>query len=158
MTVPPYVIATVLTVFWAWGSERTHRRAPWALASSSLAIIGYIILVTDHRPSVSYSGTILAAAGIYPSTALALVWPANNVSSQTKRAVAGAIQISIGNLGAVIGTQLYRPKTRPWYYLGHGVAMGYLIGSLFVTATIWFYLRLENKKGDEAGAGSWKCN
>lgn len=155
MTIPPYAIATVFTVLWAWASEKTHRRAPFILTTSTIAIIGCIILLTDHKPSVSYGGTILAAAGIYPSTGLSLVWPANNVSGRTKRAVACAMQITVGNLGAVIGTQLYRPKTSPHYYLGHGFACGYLVANLVVTGTIWAVLSRENKR-DRLGKGGWE--
>jgi preprotein translocase subunit Sec61beta len=156
LTVPPYALATIFTVAWAYLSERYKKRAPFAIASSTLAIIGYIILMTNKhptkRPGVSYLGTFFAAAGIYPSTALALAWPANNVSGQTKRAVVGAMQISIGNLGAVLGTQLYRPKTAPRYLLGHGFALGYLVANIAITTLIWWYLERENKKREATGA------
>jgi MFS family permease len=155
LTIPPYALATLLTVTWAHLSERFNRRAPFALASSSLAIIGYIMLMAnkhpDKRPGLSYVGTFFAAAGIYPSTALALAWPANNVSGQTKRAVANAMQISIGNLGAVLGTQLYRPNTSPRYLLGHGFALGYLCANLVVTGLIWWVLSKENARRDATG-------
>ncbi|XRM41005.1 hypothetical protein ABZX51_004304 [Aspergillus tubingensis] len=113
LTVPPYAVAFVLTITVAILSERTHRRAPFILGSSALACLGYILLLTDHRPGVSYLGTFFAAAGIYPAVAIVLSWPANNVSGQTKRCIANAMQISIGNLGAVLGTQLYRTETSP---------------------------------------------
>ena len=127
LTVPPYAVATVLTIIVAIASERTRKRAPFVLASSSLAIIGYIILLTAPKkePGVSYVDTILAAAGIYPSCAIVLSWAAANVSGQSKRATATAMTITIGNLGAVLGTQLYRPNTSPRWYLGHGFALGY---------------------------------
>lgn len=112
------------------------------LASTSLAIIGYIILLSNTdptaRPGTSYAGTFLAAAGIYPSVALGLSWPAVNVSGQTKRATANALQITIGNVGAVIGTQLYRPADAPRYVVGHAVALAYLVANLGVTAAIWW--------------------
>jgi len=148
LTVPPYAVATILTVIVAVLSERTKRRAPFVIGSSSVAIIGYIILLTApiHKPGVSYTGTIFAAAGIYPSTAIVLSWPAANVSGQSKRATATAMTITIGNLGAVLGTQLYRPATSPRWYLGHSFALGYLVANVGVATTLWILLRRENKR------------
>ncbi|PYI32631.1 MFS transporter [Aspergillus indologenus CBS 114.80] len=154
LTVPPYAVAFCLTVTTAILSERTRRRAPFILGSASLACLGYILLLTDPRPGVSYVGTIFAAAGIYPAVAIVLAWPANNVSGQTKRAIANALQISIGNLGAVLGTQLYRTETSPRYFLGHGFALGYLVGNLGVVGLLWWVLRRENlRKEGERGGG-----
>jgi hypothetical protein len=58
---------------------------------------------------------------MFPSTAIIVSWPANNVSGQTKRATASALQISVGNIAAIMGTQLYRPKWSPRYFVGHGM-------------------------------------
>jgi len=150
LTIPPYAAATILTVVWAVLAEKYKRRALFTLITTSFAIIGYIILLANknptQKPGVSYVGTFFAAMGIYPSVALVLSWPAVNVSGQTKRATANAMQISIGNCGAVIGTQLYRPKTAPRYILGHSVALGYLVGNLIVVSTLWWVLSRENKK------------
>lgn len=154
LTVPPYAVATILTVVVAILAERTRRRSPFILASTSLAILGYIILLTapTHRPGVSYLGTIFAASGIYPSTAIVLSWPTANVSGQSKRATSTAMTITIGNLGAVLGTQLYRPKTSPRWYLGHGFALGYLCFNILNTLVLWACLRRENKKKRERAA------
>lgn len=148
LTVPPYAVATVLTIAVAIWSERVQKRAPFIMGSVGIAIIGYIILLTakTSQPGVSYVGTIFAAAGIYPATAIVLSWPANNVSGQTKRATANAMQISIGNLGAVLGTQLYRPSTSPRFYLGHGFAIGYLAANLVVVGVLWWVLKRENAR------------
>lgn len=143
---PPYAVAFILTIGVAVLSERTQRRAPFIMGSSALACIGYIILLSDHRAGVSYVGTIFAAAGIYPAVAIVLSWPANNVSGQTKRCIANALQISIGNLGAVIGTQLYRTEWSPHYFVGHGTALGYLVANIFVVGTLWYVLKRENEK------------
>jgi len=100
MTIPPYAVATILTVVVAYISERVGRRAPFLIASALTASIGYCILLSNTdptaHPAVSYVGTFFAAAGIYPTTGLVLSWPAVNVGGQTKRAVANALQISIG--------------------------------------------------------------
>ncbi|KAK4981022.1 hypothetical protein LTR28_008746 [Elasticomyces elasticus] len=140
LTIPPYALATTLTVIYALVSERFNRRAPFIIASALTAIVGYCILLSNSsptkRPGVSYVGTFFAAAGIYPAVALALSWPAINVSGQTKRAAANALQITIGNLGAVLGTQLYRSNTAPRLILGHSFALAYLVANIAVVCTI----------------------
>ncbi|KAL1603886.1 hypothetical protein SLS60_005478 [Paraconiothyrium brasiliense] len=153
LSIPPYAVATLFTIGWAVLAEKYKRRALFTITTTSLAIIGYIILLANkhptQKPGVSYVGTFFAAMGIYPSVALVLSWPAINVSGQTKRATANAMQISIGNLGAVIGTQLYRPATSPRYVLGHSVALGYLVGNVIVVSTLWWLLARENKQKEE---------
>lgn len=128
-----------------------------------------------YHPGISYLAVFFCAAGIvspskshsvrayaneglqYPATALALGWPAVNVSGATKRATAGGMQITIGNLGAVIGTQLYRSTDTPTYTVGHSVALGYLCLNILVTGTIWWYMRRQNAKmearQDQGGEG-----
>jgi len=62
--------------------------------------------------------------------------------------------ITIGNMGAVLGTQLYRPKTSPRWYLGHGFALGYLCFNILNTLILWAALRKENaRKRERAAAG-----
>lgn len=149
LTVPPYAVATMLTITVAVASEKFKIRAPFIMGGSSLAAVGYIILLSSTKPGVGYFGTILAAAGIYPATAIVLSWPANNVSGQTKRATANAMQISIGNLGAVLGTQLYRSTDGPRFFLGHGFALGYLCSNVLVVGTLWMILKKENSRRDK---------
>jgi len=121
--------------------------------SALFATIGYIILLANKdpisKPGVSYVGTFFAAGGIYPATALVLSWPAINVSGQTKRAVANAMQITIGNLGAVLGTQLYRSNDGPRFVVGHSFALGYLIANVLLCATLRWVLKRENKRKAE---------
>lgn len=150
LTIPPYAFAFLTTVTIAIISERTHMRAPYIIGSSAFAVIGYILLLSSPKAGIRLTGLFFAAGGIYPATALVLAWPANNVSGQTKRAVAGAMQISIGNCGAIIGTQLYRTQTAPRYFLGHSFALGYLILNIVVVTTLWFLLKKENARRDVA--------
>ncbi|BCS26084.1 allantoate permease family MFS transporter [Aspergillus puulaauensis] len=149
LTVPPYALGFITTITVAILSERTRRRAPYIMGSSAVACIGYIILLTGRKPGVSYLGTFFCCAGIYPAVAIVLSWPANNVSGQTKRAIANAMQISIGNLGAVLGTQLYRTESSPRYFVGHGFALGYLVANIIVVFILWQVLNRENAKKAE---------
>lgn len=155
LTIPPYALATIITVIYAVLAERYKRRCLFMIISSLTAVIGYIILITNKSPTTnpaqSYVGTFLAAAGIYPATALALSLPATNVSGQTKRATACAMQITIGNLGAILGTQLYRTRTAPRYLLGQSFALGYVAANVLVASAIWWVLHRENKRREATG-------
>ncbi len=150
LTVPPYAFAFGTTVTIAVLSERLGKRAVFIGGSAIFAAIGYSILLgnTDPvaRPGVSYAAVFFAAGGIYPASALVLSWPTINVSGQTKRATATAMQISIGNLGAVIGTQLYRTHDGPRFVLGHSFALGYLVANAAVVTLLAIVLRKENKQ------------
>ncbi|KAI2614807.1 MFS general substrate transporter [Hypoxylon fragiforme] len=150
LTVPPYAFAFLTTVTIAILSERLGQRALFIGGSALFAVVGYCILLSNAdpvaRPGVSYTGVFFAAGGIYPATALVLSWPAINVSGQTKRAVANAMQISIGNLGAVLGTQLYRGADGPRFVVGHAVALGYLVANAVVVTVLGRRLRRENRR------------
>jgi hypothetical protein len=56
------------------------------------------------------------------------------------------MQITIGNLGAVLGTQLYRANDGPRYIVGHSFALGYLLANVVVCTILWKILKRENKK------------
>ncbi|KAH7306000.1 major facilitator superfamily domain-containing protein [Stachybotrys elegans] len=150
LTIPPYAFAFLTTLLVAVVSERVGQRAVFIAGSSAFAVIGYIMLLANddpvNRPGLSYAGTFFAAGGIYPATALVLSWPAINVSGQTKRAVGNAMQITIGNLGAVLGTQLYRSGTEPRYILGHSFALGYLVANIATVLTLRYILVAENRR------------
>ena len=137
-------------------SERTGQRAIPLIGSAILAVVGYVVLLANTDPvgrsGISYLGTFFAAGGIYPATALSLSWPALNVSGQTKRAVANAMQISIGNLGAVLGTQLYRADDGPRYIVGHSFALAYLAGNMAVSSILYVLLKRENRRRQEMAA------
>lgn len=121
LSIAPYALAFVTTMGVAVLVERQKRRAPFIIGGSTLALIGYILLITSRWPGLSYAGTILAVAGMFPATAIIVSWPACNVSGQTKRATASALQISVGNIAGAMGTQLYRPAWSPRHFVGHGM-------------------------------------
>ncbi|KAI0188599.1 major facilitator superfamily domain-containing protein [Xylaria flabelliformis] len=150
LTVPPYAFAFGTTVAVAVLSERLAKRAVFIAGSAVFAAIGYSILLGNTnpvaRPGVSYVAVFFAAGGIYPATALVLSWPTINVSGQTKRAIATAMQISIGNIGAVLGTQLYRSHDGPRFIVGHSFALGYLLANAIVVTILALILKKENKR------------
>lgn len=130
-----------------WLSVRYERRAVFIIIAAAIAIIGYIVLLTATKPGAQYVGVHLAATGVYTGNALVLSWPGENVAGQTKRAVAVAMQITFGDIGAIAGVLIYRPNFAGHEYRKpHIVAIGYLLFSAAVAAYLWFRLAHENKK------------
>lgn len=158
LTVPPYAVGTILSVGVALLSERYNVRAPFIVGGCGLAIIGYILLLSDLTVGVQYLGTFFVSAGIFPAAALICTWVASNVSGQVKRCVATAVQISLGDIGAVVGCQLYRPDEVPRYPLGHGFALGFIVLSLVTTLLLWWILARENRRRNNITGGPPKDN
>ncbi|QRV77376.1 40S ribosome biogenesis protein Tsr1 and BMS1 C-terminal [Ceratobasidium sp. AG-Ba] len=139
----------------AWLASILNRRAILIAGAAVIGIIGYILLLATHSAGRQYVGVHLACAGVYVGNALLLSWPgetvvlnpSQNVASQTKRAVAVALQISIGDLGAIAGVLVYRPE---WaghkFRKPHIISIGYLCFALLVTLYLWLWMSKENSR------------
>ncbi|KAG6906618.1 hypothetical protein DXG01_012936 [Tephrocybe rancida] len=150
LTVPPNALAALSIALTVWISSRTNLRAPFIVGAAVVAIIGYIILMTTHTAGAQYVGVHFAAAGVYTGNALLLSWPGENVSSQTKRAVAVAMQITIGDIGAISGVLVYRPKLSANHFrTPHAIAIGYLVFAIIVATTLATWMKKENKRRDQ---------
>ncbi|KAJ3507524.1 hypothetical protein NLJ89_g6257 [Agrocybe chaxingu] len=149
MTVPPNSLAAATIWATVWLSSKVNRRAPFIIASAAVAILGYIILLTTKTAAAQYVGVHFAAAGVYTGNALLLSWPGENVSAQTKRAVAVAMQITIGDIGAIAGVLIYRPNLSAHHFrIPHIIAIGYLLFSVLVTIYLYVWMGRENRRRD----------
>lgn len=153
LTVPPYALSAISIGVVAWLASVYNRRAIFIIASAVVGILGYILLLATHSAGRQYVGVHLACAGVYTGNALLLSWPGENVAPQTKRAVAVAMQISIGDLGAIAGVLIYRPE---WsgnkFRKPHIISIGYLAFALGVTVWLWAWMARENRRRDKLEA------
>ncbi|KAI0297650.1 major facilitator superfamily domain-containing protein [Russula brevipes] len=137
MTVPPYVLASIGIASGAWLAARIGRRAPLIIGSAVVAILA----------GAQYLGVHFAALGVYTGNALLLSWPSENISGQTKRAVGVAMQITIGDLGAITGVLLYRPAfSAHRFRMPHIIAIGYLAFSTVIAGALWYSMAKENRR------------
>lgn len=54
----------------AFYSDKLKARGPVMVAGCSLAIIGYVLLLTAKENSVRYGGTVFIPAGLYAASAM----------------------------------------------------------------------------------------
>jgi hypothetical protein len=74
-------------------------------------------------------------------------WPSENISGQTKRAVGVAMQITIGNMGAITGVLIYRPAFSAHHFRKpHTIAIGYLTFAIAMVSTLWYFMSSENRR------------
>jgi len=72
MTVPPYVIACGCTIAGSYFADKAGQRGIFLLGFQTVAIIGFLMLVTNDMPNIQYAGTFLAAAGEWFAVILAV--------------------------------------------------------------------------------------
>ena len=115
LSVPPYALAAILTVYIGWLADRTRQRGLCNACVSVFGIIGFAMLLAGTSPGVQYAGTFLGAMGIYPCISNTISWCANNVEGVYKRGVTLGFVIGWGNLNgnfAYIKTQVISPADR----------------------------------------------
>jgi sugar phosphate permease len=152
LTVPIYVFGMTATLIVAFWSDYVQQRTPFIMAGFAIAVVGFIgELAIDHPklPGVTYFFLFLVAAGLYCPFTAVVTLVANNVAPSSKRAVAMALLISVGNLGGICGSNIYYAAQEPKYQTGFGVSLA-ICGAGIVAAFILrkAYQR-ENKKRDE---------
>ncbi|KIJ14071.1 hypothetical protein PAXINDRAFT_79925, partial [Paxillus involutus ATCC 200175] len=65
---------------------------------------------------------------------------ANNLRGKYKRSIGMALQISVGNLGGVIGSNIFRIQDGPRYLLGYGMEIVFIsVGLVAVPVTVLAY-------------------
>ncbi|KAJ4533667.1 hypothetical protein HRR80_008564 [Exophiala dermatitidis] len=156
LSVPPYAVAAVVTVFIGFVADRTRMRGYCNIAMSFFGVAGFAMLLGSGEPHVQYAGTFLGAMGIYPCIANTISWTANNVEGVYKRGISLGFVIGWGNLNGIVSSNIYRAKDKPRFKPGHAVVLAYealfLLGGSVVQHVL---LRRENTKRRNGERNHW---
>ncbi|KAI6781904.1 uncharacterized protein J7T54_005114 [Emericellopsis cladophorae] len=125
LSVPPYAVAALLTVAVGFLGDRTQRRGYCNMATVTIGMVGFIMLIASSNPQIRYAGTYLGAAGIYPTISITLSWVNNNTEGSLKRAFVLGMVVGCGNLNGVVFSNIYLDREKPRYWTGHGVVLAY---------------------------------
>jgi dipeptide/tripeptide permease len=155
-TIPVYGVGFVLTLACAWFSDRLQHRYLFTIGGLSLACVGYIVLLcqndikaADAMPiGVRYAMIFFITSGNYIAQPLAVVWLANNMGGHYKRSFGAAIQIGVGNIGGIVGSNIFLAAEAPYYKTGYGTGLGLLLFGMCMCSVFYFGMMWENKKRD----------
>ncbi|CAM1508748.1 Fc.00g055960.m01.CDS01 [Cosmosporella sp. VM-42] len=146
LSVPPYACAATCTIAVGFIADRTRQRGLCNIATVSVGIIGFIMLLSTSKPRVQYGAVFLGAMGIYPTVSNTVSWVNNNTEGSLKRAIVLGMVVGWGNLNGVVSSNIYLDREKPRYWTGHGMVLAYQVlfllgGSIFMH----FALRKTNR-------------
>lgn len=113
LSLPPYIFTIIASVTMAWVSDKYHIRWPILVVQSLMAIIGLLLILYIGSPGVKYLGLFLATCGAEASIPSSLSYGQSQTASVQKRGIVAAVMISVGGIGAITGTTIFRPGDSP---------------------------------------------
>ncbi|KAF2742359.1 MFS general substrate transporter [Sporormia fimetaria CBS 119925] len=152
LTIPIYVFAAIITLIFAWWSDYARVRSTFIIAGYCIASVGFIAqLAIPHPkyPGLTYGFLFPVAGGLYCPFICLVSWIANSLAPSSKRAVGMALLISVGNMGGIMGSNIYLAREAPKYRTGFGVSLAMCVAAIAMTFVLrWAYGR-ENQKREQ---------
>ncbi|KAI8582476.1 hypothetical protein K450DRAFT_227361 [Umbelopsis ramanniana AG] len=148
MSAPPYAIACIFTIGVAIHADKRRDRGWHIFFPVAVGALGYLLLIVlkSKGSAAMYVAACITTTGVFSHIPAMLSWFTNNIGGHTKRGVATAFIISIGNVGGAIGGQVYRSTDAPFYTTGHAICLALMCTSMVTTLTFKYLLNRENKR------------
>ncbi|KAI0658150.1 major facilitator superfamily domain-containing protein [Cubamyces menziesii] len=140
LSVPPYAIATAISVISCYYSDRTRMRSPFIIAGICVALVGFGINISDAPIGVKYFGLYFAVVGTLAVTPIIITWLGNNAVGHYKRGVGIAVQLMFGNIAGIISSNAYRTEDAPRYI--HGREYFVIYAPSFLTLTLAIMMQI----------------
>ncbi|VDC01569.1 unnamed protein product [Peniophora sp. CBMAI 1063] len=156
-TVPPYAIAFVVTVFVAYLADKYEARS---IASAiSLVISGVAFIAEGAIEGEAYKARmgllVIAVSFAFASIPPLLSWLTGNLRTTAAATLAVPLNVSIGQLGQIVGIYIYKSAEAPRYQTGHFTNAGFsIVGAMVVMVLRTIYVR--RNKGLKEGERRWR--
>ncbi|KAI0760253.1 MFS general substrate transporter [Fomes fomentarius] len=150
LTIPPYVVSTVVLLASCYASDRLRVRGVFVAGTSALAALGYILLLAvPFNNHVRYFATFCITSGTYGMICTSLAWFSHNLGSETKRATAIPLFQAVGQFGAVLGAHTYLLTEGPRYLKGFSVNLALDCLAIMVAVVLTISYRIDNRRRDK---------
>ncbi|KJA25497.1 hypothetical protein HYPSUDRAFT_199652 [Hypholoma sublateritium FD-334 SS-4] len=121
LTVPPYIVAAIVMLAFAFTSDRLQSRGILMAVSSAIGGVGYLLLiVVTGNVHARYFATFCITSGTYTAIGLTIAWFGHNLGSETKKAAGLPLFMAIGQGGSILGSHIYPQTEGPRYIKGFG--------------------------------------
>lgn len=117
-----------------------------------ISIVGLVVLVTVPSNRGKYAGLCVFLAGSYVSAPLTVAWLSGNTPEPGKRSLVLGVN-GFGNLGGVIGSQLFRASYAPGYRVPFFITLGIVVVAVAGYIAYRFTLAWVNRRKQRVLAG-----
>lgn len=145
-TIPVYIVACAVVLAASFIADKTGKRAPVILATSMIAMIGWLIMYFSNHVHIRYGGAFLAAAGAYSSFPPVVAMLTGNIAGKTKRACVIGLQVGIGGLAGTVSSNIFRAKDAPHYKFGIKIDLFFTAMCILATLAHMSLLMYFNKR------------
>ncbi|KAH8597839.1 MFS transporter [Bisporella sp. PMI_857] len=147
-TIPVYGVCIVVAYMTSYLSDRLRHRYAFTMVGILICTIGYSMLLRQNGldTQAKYLAIFFVTSGLYMMQPITIVWLANNLRGHYKCAFGSAIQIAIGNLGGIIGSNIFLQSEIPTYRTGYSVSLGAMWFSGVLCTLFYLGLMRENRK------------
>lgn len=126
-------------------------RGPFIIGYCCLVIVGFILIGWGPNNGSRLVGIFFGVVGNYSAIPSIATFLMNNTPGASKRQVAVAIQTTLGGIGGVIGSLIFRTQDAPGFRPGLYASFGCMSLEILLTAFIMWYFNKQNKLADETG-------
>ncbi|KZT24438.1 MFS general substrate transporter [Neolentinus lepideus HHB14362 ss-1] len=149
LSTPGGAVASVMTLFCGWYSDRKGERMLPIVFAIVPTIVGAAILIGMNHSG--QKGVLLFASYLIGTFGSALssvyAYNASNTSGHTKKSTINAMTLATFSVGNIIGTEIFQPRDAPDYIPGKTAIMVLLIVQLGVSFLLrWINIRMNKKK------------
>lgn len=140
MSIPIWITGAAFQISMSWVSGRIGWRSPFILFGTSVAAIGWIIMVVYVKaPGIRYFALFCMSAGTFIQMGILTSWMTNNLRGRASIAVGTAIIFGLGNCANFVAANVFIVTEKPRYPTGYRTGLGITL----VGATLcWVYIGL----------------
>lgn len=161
LTIPPYALGAISAFVSSWLADKFVWRMPFIIFGQTFIIISFAILYSfGYAPTVyiaqCYAGLMLACLGFYPILPSANAWILSNLAGPEKRAMGIAWLVSLGNLGGIPGSFIFKPDEAPRYPTAYIASFSIAAAGMASCLALEFGYWSINKRRAQKSESAWR--
>lgn len=151
LSTPPYFYGFLLSIVISTLSDRCQLRSPFIVFLQLNIILGITLTRWGPNTASRYLGLFFCLSGALVTGPMSIVFAQNNAPTRVKRSVSSGLQLSLGAIGGIIGSTVFRSQDAPTYTPGVIVVLCSCVVNMGICSFLYWYLQRLNKLQKDTG-------